>query len=131
VGEQAEQPLDPGAGATQVLGGLGVVERLAGGDPLLLVRLDRDRPAAAGRLDTACSQRAAIAGGLGEARAPPAGGLDPDRRDLAGRASHRPGIEVDIELALGDPAALTGASGTGASTSTSRTASSARTGPVP
>jgi hypothetical protein len=36
VGEQAEQPLDPGAGATQVPGGGWVVERLAGGDEELL-----------------------------------------------------------------------------------------------
>ena len=39
VGEQAEQPLDARAGAAQVLGGVGVVERLAGGDQELLRRV--------------------------------------------------------------------------------------------
>ena len=85
----------------------------------------------AGR-DAAIAQRAAVAAGLGEARAARAGGLGADRRDLAGRAGHRAGVEIDVKVALGQPAlGLAGASGTGASTSTSRSASSARTGPVP
>ena len=44
VGEQAEQPLDARPGAAQVLGGVGIIERLAGGDQQLFVGREQDRP---------------------------------------------------------------------------------------
>jgi hypothetical protein len=54
-----------------------------------------------------------------------------DRDDMSARASHRAGVEIDLEVALAQYALLDLASGTGASTSTSRSASSAGTGPLP
>ena len=105
VGEQAEQALDPRAGAAQVLGGGRVVERLAGGDQQLLVGRDADLAASARGRDATLAQRAARRRpGLGEARPAVAGGLGADRRDLAGRAGHRADVEVDVEVALGQAA---------------------------
>jgi hypothetical protein len=52
-GEQAEQPLDPGPGASQVLGRDGIVEGLAGGDQEFFVGRDQHLPLAAGRRDAA------------------------------------------------------------------------------
>src|SRR5215211_6640733 len=82
VREQAEQALDARARAAQVLGGVGIVERLTRGDQELLVGSEQDLPSAAAWADAALPERTAVAARLREGRAALARGLEVDRRDL-------------------------------------------------
>ena len=104
VGEQAEQPLDPWSGAAEMLGGGWVFERLAGGEQQLLVRSPSSDLAPRVRRGSSglrAGSRGTVALGSALARSRLGGA---DRRAVPGRASDRPGLEVDLEVALAQPA---------------------------
>ena len=87
-------------------GGGAMVERLARGDHELFVgamRVDLARSAGRARRNDRAGGRRGGAG-LGEARATLAGGLGGDLRELPGRAGHRPGVQIEVKVALGQAA---------------------------
>jgi hypothetical protein len=129
VGEQAEQPLDPGAGATQVPGGGWVVERLAGGDEELLggdedLLVGGEARGSASAADSRGSRRA-----RNVARRLPEGEVRMRATWPAGQVTVPASGSISKSRLASRPS-RTAASGTGAKTSTSRSESSARTGPV-
>jgi hypothetical protein len=102
VGEQAERPLDPGSCSAEVLGGRGILERLARGDQQRFLGVELDLPARLGRA-AAVLERTLAAGHAGEERARDTRGGRAGRHGVPRRAGDRAGLRVDLEVTLAQP----------------------------